>query len=83
MNGDTKTASFVTLATKARPLDYRNWVHLNPGDRVIVKRYGFEPEHGTVDIVSEDATYFWVWIDGQSRILIFHGDGTVIHKILF
>jgi hypothetical protein len=82
MNGDTQVASLATLAPQARLLDYHNWVHLNPGDRVIVKRYGFEPEHGTVDIVSEDATYFWVWIDGQSRILIFHGDGTVIHKIL-
>jgi hypothetical protein len=82
MNGEAKTASFATLATKAHPLDYHNWVHLNPGDGVIVKRYGFEPEHGTVDIVSEDAAYFWVWIDGQSRILISHHDGTVIHKIL-
>lgn len=82
MNGDTKTAGFMTFATTARPLGYHNWVHLNPGDRVIVKRYCFGPEHGTVDIVSEDATYFWVWIDGQSRILIFHGDGTVIHKIV-
>ncbi|WP_461175167.1 hypothetical protein M1D93_20795 (plasmid) [Arthrobacter sp. Z1-9] len=83
MNGDTKTASFMTLATKATPLDYHNWVHLNPADRVIVKRYRFEPEHGTVDIVSEDATYFWVWIDGQSRILIFHGDGSVVHKVVW
>lgn len=64
------------------PLDHHNWVHLHPGDGVIVKRYGCEPEHGTVDIVSEDATYFWVWIDGQTRIVIFHGDGSVIHKIL-
>ncbi|WP_253250480.1 hypothetical protein [Arthrobacter globiformis] len=82
MTGDTKTASFMTLASTAHPLDYHNWVHLSPGDRVIVKRYGFEPEHGTVDIVGEDATYFWVWIDGQRRILIFHDDGSAIHKIV-
>jgi hypothetical protein len=82
MNGDTQVASPATPAPQARLLDYHNWVHLNPGDRVIVKRSGFEPEHGTVDIVSEDATYFWVWIDGQNRILIFPGDETVIHKIL-
>lgn len=80
MNGDAKTTSFATLATEPRPLDYHNWVHLNTGDRVIVSRYGFEPEHGTLEIVSEDATYFWVWLDGQSRVLIFHGDGAVIHK---
>jgi protein involved in polysaccharide export with SLBB domain len=82
MNGDTQVASLATLAPQARPLDYHNSVHLNPGDRVIVKRTGFEPEHGTVDNVSEDAPYFWAWMDGQSRILVFHGDGTVIHKVL-
>ena len=81
MNGDT-VSSPRTLATQARPLDYHNWVHLNPGDRVIVKRNGFEPEHGTVDDVSEDAKYFWVWVDDLSRILIFSGEGTVIYKVL-
>jgi protein involved in polysaccharide export with SLBB domain len=82
MNGDTQVASLAALAPQAHPLDYHSWVHLNPGDRVIVKRSGFEPGHGTVDTVSEDAMYFWVWIDGQNRILVFHGGGTVIHKVL-
>ncbi|KUM36416.1 hypothetical protein AR689_21080 [Arthrobacter sp. EpRS71] len=75
-------ADFPTLPAGARPLSYYNWIHLNPGDRIIVKRSGFAPEQGTVDEVSEDASYFWVWIDGQSRILIFHGDGSAIHKVL-
>lgn len=79
MDSDTQVA---TLAAHARPLDYHNWGHLNPGDRVIVRRSGLESEHGTVDNISEDARYFWVWIDGRSRILIFHGDGTVIHEVL-
>ncbi|MDQ0118705.1 hypothetical protein J2T22_001891 [Pseudarthrobacter defluvii] len=35
-----------------------------------------------MDEISEDASYFWVWIDGQSRILIFYGDGSTIHKQL-
>jgi hypothetical protein len=82
MNADTQMPNVLTLGTKARPLSYHNWVHLNPGDRVTVKRSGFAQEQGTVDDVSEDATYFWVWIDGQSRTLIFHGDGSIIHKIL-
>lgn len=73
MNGDT-LASHRTLATKA-PLDYHNWVHLNPGDRVIIKRNGFQPEYGTVDDLSEDARYFWGRVDGLRRILIFHADG--------
>ncbi|MEW1821708.1 hypothetical protein AB0323_13100 [Arthrobacter sp. NPDC080031] len=49
---------------------------------MLVKRPGYAPEHGTIDDIAEDASYFWVRIDGQSRILISHGDGTTIHKIL-
>jgi hypothetical protein len=82
MNAPTQAAIVQTPGTQARPLSYHNWVQLNPGDRVIVKRSGFAPEHGTVDDVGEDASYFWVWIDGQSRVLIFHGDGSAVHKIL-
>jgi hypothetical protein len=68
--------------SQTRLLDYHNWIHLNPGERVIVKRTRCTPEHGTVDDIAEDASYFWVRIGGQSRILIFHGDDTIIHKIL-
>jgi hypothetical protein len=82
MNADTQMPNGLTLETKARPLSYHNWVHLNPGDRVTLKRNGFAQEQGTVYDVGEDATYFWGWIDGQSRTLIFHGDGSNIHKIL-
>ena len=71
-----------TATVGAHPLSYHNWAHLNPGDRIIIKQSGFAPEQGTVDEVSEDANYFWVWIDGQSRLLIFHGDGSAIHKQL-
>jgi hypothetical protein len=81
MNADTQMPNVLTLGTKARPLSYHNWVHLNPGDRVTLKRNGFAQEQGTVDDVGEDATYFWVWIDGQGRTLIFHGDGSILHKI--
>ncbi|WP_395399511.1 hypothetical protein ACHMXB_14900 [Arthrobacter sp. UC242_113] len=82
MIANPQAAASPTIAAGARPLSYHNWIHLNPGDRIIVKRSGFTPEHGTVDEVSEDASYFWAWIDGQSRILIFHGDGSAIHKVL-
>lgn len=40
------------------------------------------PAQSTVDEISDDASYFWVWIDGQSGILIFHGDGPVDQKQL-
>jgi len=82
MIADAQMADLSTATVGARPLSYHNWVHLNPGDRVLVKRHGFAPEQGTLDEISEDASYFWVWIDGQSRILIFHGDGATIHKQL-
>jgi hypothetical protein len=82
MNADTQLPNVVTLGSNARRLSYHNRVHPNPGDRVTVKRNGFAQEQGTVDDVGEDATYFWVWIDGRSRTLIFHDDGSIIHKIL-
>ncbi len=76
------TAHKTKDAGGARPLSYHNWIHLNPGDKIIVKRNGTAPTLGTVDEISEDASYFWVWIDGQSRTLIFHGDGSTILKVL-
>ncbi|MHC6593978.1 hypothetical protein [Arthrobacter sp. C152] len=82
MDTATQAVNATSTGSESRPLDYHNWIHLNPGDKVVVKRTGCAPEHGTVDDLSEDASYFWVWIDGQSRILIFQGDGTVIRKIL-
>jgi hypothetical protein len=81
MNADTQLVNVPFPVSQTRLLSYHNWIHLNPGDRVIVKRTGCAPERGTVDDIGEDASYFWVWIEGQSRILIFHGDGSVIHKI--
>ena len=82
MIADPQVADVPTISLGSRPLSYHNWIHLNPGDRIIVKRSGFAPEQGIVDEISVDARYFWVWIDGQSRILIFHGDGAAIHKRL-
>ncbi|SFU10921.1 hypothetical protein SAMN04487915_11166 [Arthrobacter sp. ov118] len=82
MNAEMQVAPVLMPGPQTRSLSYHNWVHLNPGDRVIVKRSGFAPEHGTVDDVGEDASYFWVWIDGRRRTLIFHGDGSAIQKIL-
>lgn len=82
MNADTQLVKVPSPGPQSRLLSYHNWIHLNRGDRVIVKRTGCAPEHGTVDDVGEDASYFWVWIDGQGRNLIFHGDGSVIQKLL-
>ena len=82
MYADTQLVNVLFPEPQTRRLDYRHWIHLYPGDRVIVKQPGCPPEWGTVDDIAEDASYFWVWLDGHNRILISHGDGTTIHKIL-
>ncbi|MFE8887850.1 hypothetical protein ACFYLX_18580 [Pseudarthrobacter enclensis] len=78
MNTNTFTAH-TAGAPEARLLTFHNWVHLNRGDRITVSRPGHLPEPGTVDDVSDDARYFWARIDGRGRVLVFHGDGSVIH----
>lgn len=82
MNAGTQLVNVSSLGSQARLLDYHNWIPLNPGGRVIVRRPACPPEHGTIDDIAGDASYFWIWIDGHSRILISNGDGTIIHKIL-
>ncbi len=62
-------------------LTYEDWVQLNQGDRVLVQRPGTAPQQGTVDDVSEDASYFWTWLDGHGRVLIYNGDGSVISRL--
>ncbi len=82
MNVQTQLSQVPFPGPQTRLLSHHNWIHLNPGDRVIVQRTGHAAECGTIDDIAGDASYFWVCIDGQSRILIFHCDGTVIHKVL-
>jgi hypothetical protein len=61
-------------------LDYDDWVHLNAGDRVLVQGPGCPLQNATVDDVGDDATYFWLWIDGYGRKMTFDGDGSEIFK---
>lgn len=57
---------------------YDDWVTLNTGDAVVVERRGDIPREGTVDVVSEDASVFWVWLAaGQGRILVSADDSLV------
>jgi hypothetical protein len=65
------------FGTEVTPLGFDDWVYLNPGDKVVVQRPGYAPQAAVVDDVSEDATYFWLWIEGGSRVLIFEGDATI------
>ncbi|WP_045731099.1 hypothetical protein [Pseudarthrobacter chlorophenolicus] len=72
-------AACTSVTPEGRLLTFHNWVHLNRGDRITVSRPGHLPQPGTVDDVSDDASYFWARIDGLGRVLVFHGDGSVVH----
>ena len=52
MNADTQLVKVPSPGPQSRLLSYHNWIHLNPGDRAIVKRTGCAPELGTVDHLS-------------------------------
>jgi hypothetical protein len=62
-------------------LTHEDWAQLNQGDRILVQRAGNAPQQGTVDDVSEDASYFWAWLDGHGRVLIYNGDQSVISRL--
>lgn len=70
-----------TVDSGVNPPPHQDWVHLNPGDRIIIEWEGFPPQPGTVDEISNDSTYFWVWLDGQSRTLIFDPDDQIIRSV--
>ena len=48
MNAATQPVNATFPGPQTRLLSYHNWIHLNPGDRVIVKQTGCAPERGTV-----------------------------------
>jgi hypothetical protein len=81
MEAPAQRTGVTTYGAEDRALTYEDWVQLNQGDRVLVQRPGHTPQQGTVDDVSEDATYFWTWLDGHGRVLIYDGDGSVISRL--
>jgi hypothetical protein len=54
-----------------------DWVYLNCGDRVTVQHRNDLPRPGTIDDVSEDASFIWVWMDGTGRILVTEYDDVI------
>lgn len=60
-------------------LSYEDWVYLAPESRVLVQRQGEGASAGSVDDVTEDASCFWVWLDGgRGRVLVSEGDGSTV-----
>lgn len=65
------------------PCDVSEWVHLNQGQRIVVQRDMEYPKAGTIDLVSEDAFNFWVWLDqGEGRILVSSQDDITIWQFV-
>ncbi|MET3774255.1 hypothetical protein ABIC98_003928 [Arthrobacter nitrophenolicus] len=64
-----------------KEVPYDDWVELNQGDRVRVRRPGGQVHSARVDDVAEDASYFWVWLDqARGRVLISKGDGSTVWR---
>lgn len=62
-----------------RELQREDWVWLNDGCRVRVKRENNRVVTGMVDIVAPDASIFWVWLDhGQGRIALHEDDQVTV-----
>ena len=54
---------------------HHEWVSLEKDDRVTVHRSWESRFTGTVDVVAEDGTVFWVWGDeGRGRFAVHAGD---------
>jgi hypothetical protein len=63
------------------PIPYENWVLLNPDDEVVVQRVGEQPASGTVDVVADDASIIWIWLDGgRGRIAVWEEDGSYLWR---
>jgi hypothetical protein len=50
-------------------------VHLNTDDPVIVRTSEGRTLSGVIDIVADDASIFWLWLDrGGGRVAVHEGD---------
>ncbi len=68
-------------APLASEVPHHEWVSLEKHDRVTVHR-GWESRFsGTVDVVAEDGTVFWVWGDeGRGRFAVHAGDHVSVSR---
>ena len=69
------------------PVSYSNcselplgdWGQLEEGDYVMVQRDGEPLLTGAVDVLTRDASVFWVWLDGgRGRIAVYADEGTSV-----
>lgn len=72
---DTRTGTF-----SGWRLDLDDWVWLNPGYKVQVRRRNEALMSGSVDVVAPDASVFWVWLDrgGLGRVALHEDDDVTV-----
>jgi hypothetical protein len=64
---------------KGEDLLYGQWSQLEEGHRVIVQRDDQPPLAGIVDMRTEDASVFWVLLNGgRGRIAVYADEGTSV-----
>ncbi|BCW77932.1 hypothetical protein NicSoilB11_42570 (plasmid) [Arthrobacter sp. NicSoilB11] len=61
---------------KGEELLAADWAQLEEGHYVIVQRDSEPAVSGEVDVVTQDASVFWVWLDGgRGRIAVYGDEG--------
>jgi hypothetical protein len=66
---------------RASGVPHQEWVSLEKDERVTVHRGWESGFSGTVDVVSQDGTVFWVWgDDGRGRFAVHAGDDVSVWR---
>lgn len=67
--------------SKLAPCEVSEWVYLNEGERIVAQRPWENPKSGLVDAVSDDAYFFWIWLDnGEGRIVVSAHEGASVWR---
>lgn len=71
----------VTQLPDCAPLPIYDWVELNTDDQVIIRTADGVTAGGQVDVVADDASIFWVWLEGGAgRVAVHEEDDTQVWK---
>lgn len=64
---------------KGNELPPSQWEQLQEGHYVLVQREDEPLRVGEVDVLTQDAAVFWVWLDGgRGRIAVYADEGTCV-----
>lgn len=71
---DVRKPVISRLLHERTKLPSSKWDQLKAGHRVVVQRPGGPLLPGEVDVISPDASVFWVWLDGGRGRIAVHMD---------